>query len=166
MPGFAIHRLDDRDISPYGDVIRRSHQTVAADFRLTPDTSPTHPAFLRLEALRTLTEKAVCWGGIVGAESVAFMALEEAEAGLWYMEKLSVLPEHRHRGYGRRLLDHADRWVREAGGNAISIGIIEEHTVLKEWYRDHGYVPTGTKSFDHIPFTVGFMRKELVGTGG
>jgi len=40
----------------------------------------------------------------------------------------------------------------------ITIGIIEENTRLKEWYKAYGFVHTGTKKFEHMPFTAGFME--------
>jgi hypothetical protein len=48
--------------------------------------------------------------------------------------------------------------VKELGGHKISIGIIEENTVLKRWYSNNGFIHLGTKTFDHLPFTVGFME--------
>ena len=45
--------------------------------------------------------------------------------------------------------------------NKIKIGIVEENTVLKEWYKTFGFVHTGTRKYEHLPFTVGFMELEL-----
>lgn len=45
--------------------------------------------------------------------------------------------------------------------NKIKIGIVEENTILKEWYEKIGFVHTGTKKFEHLPFTVGFMEIEI-----
>ncbi len=36
--------------------------------------------------------------------------------------------------------------------------IIEENTVLKNWYIANGFVHTGTKKFDHLPFTTGYLE--------
>ena len=41
---------------------------------------------------------------------------------------------------------------------SIKIGIIEESTVLKNWYISNGFVHTGTKKFDHLPFTSGYLE--------
>ena len=30
--------------------------------------------------------------------------------------------------------------------------------MLKAWYQSQGFIHTGTKTFDHLPFTVGFME--------
>lgn len=74
------------------------------------------------------------------------------------MNNLSILPEYRHKGYGKELLDVCKNKVKELGGNKITIGIIEENTKLKEWYIAYGFIQTGTRKFGHLPFTVGFME--------
>jgi len=71
---------------------------------------------------------------------------------------LSVVPEYRHKSYGKLLLDHCKAIVKELGGIRINIGIIEENTVLKNWYVENGFVHTGTKTFDFLPFTSGYMK--------
>ncbi len=75
------------------------------------------------------------------------------------------MPEYRHKGLGTRLLDYAREQVGEMGGKRISIGIIEENAVLKNWYLAYGFKPTGTRKFEHLPFTVGFMELEITGLG-
>ena len=79
-------------------------------------------------------------------------------SGTYEMNDVSILPEYRHYGYGKKLLNFCKARVRELGGNKITIGIVEENTVLKEWYAANGFVHTGTKKFEHLPFTVGFME--------
>jgi ribosomal protein S18 acetylase RimI-like enzyme len=65
-------------------------------------------------------------------------------------------------GIGRALLDFAKEKVAEWEGNRISIGIIEENSVLKNWYLSYGFEPTATRKFEHLPFTVGFMELKLI----
>ena len=43
----------------------------------------------------------------------------------------------------------------------ITIGILEENKVLKEWYIKNGFVCNGTRKFEHLPFTVGFMSCKI-----
>ena len=48
--------------------------------------------------------------------------------------------------------------IKELGGNKITIGIVEDNTVLKEWYTANGFIHTGTKQYGSLPFTVGHME--------
>lgn len=78
------------------------------------------------------------------------------------LNNLAVLPEYRYLGIGEELVDYAITYSKNIlGANKIKIGIVEENTILKEWYEKIGFVHTGTKKFEHLPFTVGFMEIEI-----
>ena len=52
-------------------------------------------------------------------------------------------------------------FIENTGVKKITIGIIEDNTILKDWYETLGFIHTGTKEFDSLPFTVGFMELAL-----
>lgn len=159
---FEIKEVEDELFENCAEVIRRSFMTVAKEFGLTKENSPTNGAFIEKE--RLLEEKArgqFMYGLFQGEQLVGYMQLEKNREELYYLQKVAVLPEFRHQGYGRKLLDFAKEQVLKKGGSKISIGIVEENTVLKNWYLDYGFIATGTKKFEHLPFTVGFMELPL-----
>ena len=47
---------------------------------------------------------------------------------------VAVLPDYRHKGIGKMLIDHAFNIARELGCNVMNIGIVEENVRLREWY--------------------------------
>jgi len=59
------------------------------------------------------------------------------------------------------LMDFACEKISERNGKLISIGIINENSVLKNWYIKYGFIEKGLKRFDHLPFEVCFMEKEI-----
>jgi GNAT superfamily N-acetyltransferase len=145
-------------------VIRDAFAGVAAEFGLTKENCPTNPAFITRERLESLREKGVRFFGLYKSErQIGFAAIEKADGAVFYLEKLAVLPEHRHKGYGKSLVDFACERAAMAGGQAVSIGIMDNHTLLKGWYEGLGFVETGTKQFSHLPFVVCFMEKRLDG---
>jgi GNAT superfamily N-acetyltransferase len=89
------------------------------------------------------------------------MQLERGKDNAVILEKLAVLPAYRHLGYGKALLDSAADTARALSGTKLLAAIIEENAVLKQWYLSHGYVHTGTRKFEHLPFTVGFLELAL-----
>ena len=89
---------------------------------------------------------------------VGFASLTKIEGGTYEMNDVAILPEYRHYGYGKELLDFCKDKVAELRGAKITIGIIEENSVLKQWYAANGFIHTGTKILDGLPFTVGFME--------
>jgi len=94
-------------------------------------------------------------------EIVGYMSLSKEGDNTYELHNLAVLPEYRHNGLGKELLDHAKETVKNLGGNTIKIGIIEESTILKKWYETNGFIHTGTKKFDHLPFTSGYLECHL-----
>jgi ribosomal protein S18 acetylase RimI-like enzyme len=80
---------------------------------------------------------------------------------IFYIERLGVLPEHRHKNIGKKLLDFAFETIKNNNGEIASIGIMNENELLKNWYEKYGFRETGIKKFDHLPFTVCFMQKPI-----
>ncbi len=144
------------------DIIRGSFRTVADEFGLTPENCPAHPSFVTREQLEALRDKGLVFFALYEAgQQAGFVAVERGNEGLYYVEKLAVLPGNRHRGFGRALMEHAASFVAGCGGKAISVALIDESSMLKAWYREQGFEETGTKRFEHLPFTVCFMEKRL-----
>jgi len=143
-------------------VIRDSFQTVAIEFGLNGLNCPTHPSLMTLDKLLELEKKARMFGLFLNNVQVGFVAVEKADGTLCYMDKLAVIPEHRHKGYGRKLVEFVLDYVKKNRGEKVSLGMIDESAVLKNWYRQLGFEVTRTKNFEHLPFTVCFMEKELL----
>ncbi len=154
-----IRTIEKTDLPACLGVIRRSFATVAEEFGLTRENCPKHTSFLPPEYLETQFG----WGwnmfGLYDDGSlIGYVSLSDEGGGTFELHHLAVLPEYRHRGGGKLLLDHAKETVVQNGGTRITIGIIEESTVLRGWYEANGFVRTGTKKFPHLPFTTGFME--------
>jgi diamine N-acetyltransferase len=150
------------DFEKSAEVIRQAFITVAEDFYLTRENAPTNPAFLEADALKALYEKGVkLFDVYYGADKVGFSAMEKAPEGVYYLEKLAVLPDYRHKGIGRRMMDFIFETVRGEGGKKVSIAVINENTVLKQWYLAYGFEEKSLKKFPHLPFTVCFMEKNV-----
>ncbi|MBN1409495.1 MAG: GNAT family N-acetyltransferase [Spirochaetales bacterium] len=148
------------------EVLRSAFATVACDFNLTEEKAPTHPAFMTPERLREYLQKDVALFGLFKMDAmIGCIAMEKSRnnPGEYYIERLAVLPEERHQGYGSRLLNFIENLIIEKGGNRSSVGIINENAVLKGWYIKSGYQEISTKIFPRLPFTVCFLEKILEG---
>lgn len=164
MKNFTIREMQDSDIDECLDVIRTSFLTVAEDFGITELNCPTNAAFMKRERLvheketDTLMYVACLLGKIIG-----FVGIKDKTEDEFEIKRLVVLPQYRHFGYGKLLLDFAAEKVISLGGKKITLGIIEENIRLKRWYLNYGFESTGTKVFPHLPFTVGFMEINISG---
>lgn len=143
------------------DIIHKSFQTVSDEFNLTSENCPSHTAFMLIKKLITKFENNApmflykyndCYAG--------YFSLSVSEKDV-ELNNLAVLPEYRHLGIGRELVNYVLAYSKNIGANKIKIGIIEDNTVLKKWYEQFDFVHTGTKRFSHLPFTVGFMELRI-----
>ena len=159
-----IREIRREDIPECVRVIQRSFQTVADEFGFTPENAPRFVAFATDEnrllwhrekehRLMFLDEED---GEICGYYSLLLKENGECELG-----NLSVLPKHRHQGIGTNLLKHSMDTARKQRCQVMRLSILEENTVLRQWYEQNGAVHTGTEKFDFFPFTCGYMLIRL-----
>lgn len=148
-------------------VIRAAFATVAAARGLTPETAPTHPSLTSTDEVTAWCRAGVRWFAAVGANGlVGCVALKRSSRpGVCYLERLAVLPDRRHHGLGRRLVERVARVAREQGARELSIGIIDDDDVLERWYEASGFRKAGTKRFPHLPFTVAYLTRTLEESG-
>lgn len=160
----VIKQLDPSDFPNAAEVIRASFATVAKDLGLTEQNCPKYVGFV------TTTERLQThhgWGwlmfGLYEKQLlVGYVSISREADGVYEIHNLAILPEIRHKGYGKQLLDHCMAKITELDGNKVNISITEENTVLKNWYTEYGFIHTGTKKFEHLPFTSGYMELELM----
>lgn len=155
---------NDEDLQPYVEIIRVAFQTVADDFNLTKNNNPSNPAFLEVKRLQKLRKEQVWFYTLICKNVHAgFICIEQSkeEKTTYFIEKLAVLPQFRHKGIGRQLMDFALKTIKDKGGEKVSVALISHHLKLKEWYSNLGFKKTGEKEFTQLPFKVCFMAKEL-----
>lgn len=139
-------------------LISESNRDVALRFGLNADNCPRHPSFCnetsvladfaRGERYFILQDNGIAIGCV---------AYEKASEGLAYLNRLSVLPTHRKKGGGERLVRHVIDHARSSQISTISIGIIAAHAELKRWYLKLGFSEGETKTFPHLPFAVSYL---------
>ncbi len=157
-----IYRLTKHDLPEYLEVIRSAFTTVAEEFGLTVQNCPTHTSFITLSQLKAQYDAgAVMFGMKVKECPAGFAAYLPRENSVYELSHLSVIPECRHCGYGEALVKRICEEVRAAGGKKILIGIIDENEHLKQWYARLGFTYLGSKKYDHLPFTAGYMEMEV-----
>ena len=125
----SIAKVKTSDLPECLEVIHQSFKTVADAFGLTRENCPKHTSFIPLSFLETQMN----WGWhmyalYTGEKIIGYMSLSKEGEDTFELHNLAVLPEYRHNGLGKLLLDHAKEAVRTLGGKSIKIGIIEEST--------------------------------------
>ncbi|MCL2665675.1 MAG: GNAT family N-acetyltransferase [Defluviitaleaceae bacterium] len=143
----------------YANVIRRSFDTVATDFGLTYENCPYHPSFITEDQLADkIKDGYYPFGYYSNGEMIGFVSLTDTGGGVFEMNKVCILPEHRHGGRGKKLLDFCKETVVKMGGAKIKIDLMENNIVLKNWYAANGFVHSGTVYYEKINLLVGLME--------
>lgn len=144
------------------DIIRSSFLMVAEEFGLNENNCPSHTAFMTINKLqKQFDDGRPMFLFYQDDIPVGYFSLAKCSDEEWELNNLAVLPEYRHLGIGKAMVDYAVTTVKNHGGNKISISIIEENTTLKDWYLNLGFNHISTRKFEHLPFTVGFMKMEI-----
>ena len=130
-----IREVKREDISVCVDLIRKSFMTVANELGFTEANAPRFTAF-------ATTSDRLYWqmdnenrqtyvfeenGILCGYYSLLMQNNEECE-----LNNLAVLPEYRHNGIGKKLLNHAFDMAQNAGCKIVNIGIVEENAVFRK----------------------------------
>ena len=128
--------------------------TIAEQFGFTIENAPRFTAF-------AMTEERLLYQ--TDNEPRYIFAYFNSDGKLigYYSLLMCVLPEYRHRKIGQELLQDAYSQAEAHNCTKINIGIVEENTILRQWYEKEGFVHVGTEKFDFFPFTCGYMVKEL-----
>ena len=143
-------------------LIRDSFTDVAEKFDLTAENCPKFPAFNAKERIEGDFERGLKFYILEeNGQACGCVALEKAGSDTCYLGRLAVLPKYRNRGFGKALVNHLFEQAGKTGIKRVEIGTISKHRKLKNWYKKFGFKQSRTKKFDHLPFTVAFMYKEL-----
>lgn len=161
---YEIIKITREEIPECADVVRRSFATAAEEFGLTPLNCATNGAFIEDKRLFDDFDNGnIMFAVKVNGVTVAFTELRRTDKYSFELEKLGTLPEHRHNGYGRVLLEKAKRTAAESGAERLTVGIIEKNKKLKKWYIANGFTHIGTHKFENLPFLVGFLQITFAG---
>jgi ribosomal protein S18 acetylase RimI-like enzyme len=165
LPGRTISALrSEEDLQKCVQLLRSAFGTVAAAFGLTEDSAPTNAAFTTLENLQRHVQGGMALYGMFHvATLIGCVAVKRSkqDPSVFYIERLAVAPEQRHRGYGGQLLSFAAHLIRTSGGTTASIGVMDNNERLKKWYSSKGFVQHDRRRIEHLPFKVCFMSLEL-----
>jgi ribosomal protein S18 acetylase RimI-like enzyme len=153
-----IREAEGKDAGLLAGLIRDSFRGVAERFNLTPENAPTHPSFCTDEWVESAMRRGIRFY-VLRSEGFprGSAAMEKADSGVCYLERLAVLPSYRRRGYGAAMVSRILNEAREAGADRVEIGVISDQVELIDWYHKLGFTEKNKARFEHLPFEVTFM---------
>lgn len=159
-----IREIEKSDIPECAAVIKDSFMTVAGAFGFTAENASGFTAFATNEEkiLHWMNEQhRPMYGYFENDKLIGYYNLLVEENSECELGSLCVLPGYRHSGIGELLLNDAIAKAEKLGCRVMKLSIVEENTVLRQWYEAQGFRHTGTKKFDFFPFTCGYMEKKI-----
>lgn len=144
-------------------IINESFFTVANEFNFTRENAPTFPAYILTENIEWQIKNGMKLflyeenERFIGCVGISY----RNESYLYKVERLAVIPDFRHKGIGKILMNFIEEKVKNLNGQRIIAEIVNENTRLKQWYLRHGYSELRIDKYDHLPFTVGVLEKRL-----
>ena len=127
MDKYMIREVRREEIPECVSLIKKAFLTVADEFGFTEENAPRFTAF-------ATTEERLMWqmdgehrpmyvfeddGVLCGYYSLLIQENNECE-----LNNVAVLPDYRHKGIGKKLIDHAFSMAKELGSNVMNIGIV------------------------------------------
>ena len=130
-----IRQITQYEIDECISVIKKSFIDVAESFNITKENAPNYVLFSTdFEKLKTQFDSGrLMFAAFEDNQIVGYYSLnifdKECE-----INNLCVIPDYRHKGIGKTLLNHAIIKARELEINKINISIVEENVKLKSCY--------------------------------
>lgn len=143
-------------------VLRAAYSTVIERFGILEEKVPSNTAFITYDDLIKLKNNGDKFFGLfLKSKQIGFIALEKANNSVYYIKKVAIIPEHRNKGFGKKLLDFCFEYAKSSDVEKISISIMNEDTPLKNWYINYGFREITIKEFPHLPFNVCYLEKPI-----
>jgi len=148
------------------DILNKAFMTVALQFNFTKETVERFPAFMEPDIIENQLKNGLKMYGykednkIIGCAGYSFY-----KDKIYMIERLGTLPEYRHKGIGRKLIEFIENKIRKNGGEIAEIHVVDINEVLIKWYKNMNYKQIRTdKLYDgerKLPFNLCVMNKEL-----
>ena len=126
LPTLAIAPINDSDLAD-----------VVALWQACGLTRPWNDPASDIALARKGSNAAVLIGRDDGAIAATVLVGHDGHRGWAYY--LAVSPDHRLKGYGRIMMDAAERWLRERGIEKLQLLVRPDNTSVKDFYQSLGY---------------------------
>jgi ribosomal protein S18 acetylase RimI-like enzyme len=126
LPALAIAAIDDADVAGVIALWQACHLT-------RPWNDPAADIALARKGSNATV--------LVGRDrrSIVATVLVGHDGHRGWVYYLAVDPDHRHKGYGRVMMDAAENWLRERGLEKLQLMVRSDNSQVKTFYQSLGY---------------------------
>lgn len=150
------------DAEAVAELVRAAFAEQARHFGLDRENCPSHPSLTDAAAIRRSLERGTRFLVIEqGDRLCGCIGVRQPREDACAVEKLAVHPERQGQGLGTLLLDEAVRVARTDGARWLTASTIDDNAALKTWYARRGFAFVDLAHYDHLPFAVAVLRRDL-----
>jgi GNAT superfamily N-acetyltransferase len=154
--------VEIKDCELIADILNKAFLTVALQFGFTQENAARFPAFIGPDAVESSLKNGLrMYGFNKNSQITSCVGYRYYRDGIYLIERLATLPEHRHTGIGRKLMMFCENKIIEHGGKTAEIHVVDRNELLVEWYNKLNYRKTRTDEIKTLPFNSVVMNKSL-----
>jgi ribosomal protein S18 acetylase RimI-like enzyme len=148
------------------DILNKAFMTVALQFNFTKENVPRFPAFITSNIIENQLNNGLKMYGYKNDEKItACVGYSYYKEQIYFIERLAALPDYRHLGIGKKLMNFVENKIMESGGKTAEIHVVDINIILVEWYKKLGYkeirVDNLVDGAKELPFNSCVMNKIL-----
>lgn len=141
------------------DILSRSYENTAVTFGMTEDNCPYRGRTrLPLQVFeKEYDEGYLMYGYMHNSQIVGFLSMQLKENELC-IQDIAVLPEYQNGGFGSELFLFAKETAQRLHCSKITLGMVYDNTVLRNWYHKLGFKTVNMIRFEKVNYIVGMME--------
>ncbi|KMQ51706.1 acetyltransferase (GNAT) family protein [Chitinispirillum alkaliphilum] len=144
-------------------IVNKSFLTVAQTFGYTKETVPSFPAFIGKDVIDEQIDNGLkMFGYFENSELIGVAGYNHHHENIYMIKRLAVLPQYRHKGVGKVLIEHVENQILMEKGEIAEVEIVNNNLQLKNWYKKLGYEEIRIDNYDNLPFKACVMDKCLL----
>ena len=143
-------------------ILNKAFITVAIQFNYTKENAPKFPAFIEPNIIENgLNNGLKMYGYYLDNQIIGCVGYSFYKDHMYFIERLATLPEYRHKGIGKILMEYIENKIKENNGKIIEIHVVDENKRLIEWYKKLNYKEIRVDEIKTLPFNSYVMNKIL-----
>jgi ribosomal protein S18 acetylase RimI-like enzyme/SAM-dependent methyltransferase len=157
----TIRTATEADAPVIASIIGESFRTQAELLGISRTDYPNYVAYETEASVRSRLDSGTHIALAAQGDQVVGTVSSVRRHGSFEITRLAVLPAQRGKGYGRELMEYAEKRLVALGAAAVEISIVAKFQRLQAYYEQLGYLAVESKRVPSLPFELLYMRKLL-----
>ena len=154
--------MEIKDSKIITGILNKAFITVALQYNYTKENAPKFPAFIEPNIIENgLNNGLKMYGYYLDDQIIGCVGYSFYKDNMYFIERLATLPEYRHKGIGKILMEYVENIIKKNNGKIIEIHVVDENKRLIEWYKKFNYKEIRVDEIKTFPFNSYVMNKIL-----